>query len=122
MLTLVANYLLCIESFARMATLNCERSGPHPAKPSRDALAECVGGDNRPIFLNRPNVKSLDVAQVGDTFYYFSAGFLTFKQSEFTSCLSADRPLLRLECRVAARVSLVAGLCATWNPSCVAEA
>src|ERR1019366_8584889 len=66
-LTLVANYLLCIESFARMATLNCERSGPHPAKPSRDALAECVGGDNRPIFLNRTNVKSLDVAQVGDT-------------------------------------------------------
>ena len=49
MLTLVANYLLCIESFARMATLNCERSGPHPAKPSRDALAECVGGDKRPI-------------------------------------------------------------------------
>src|ERR1700677_4159481 len=42
-LTLVANYLLCIESFARTATLNCERSGPHPAKPPRDALAECVG-------------------------------------------------------------------------------
>src|SRR5664280_3409714 len=72
---------------------------------------ECIGGDNRPIFLNRTNLKSLDVAQVGDTLYYFSAGFLTFKQSEFTSCLSADRPLLRLECRVAARVSLVAGLC-----------
>jgi len=62
------------------------------------------------MFLNRTNVKSLDVAQVGDTLYYFSAGFLTFKQSEFTSCLSADRPLLKLECRVAARVSLVAGL------------
>jgi len=39
----LANYLLCIESCARMATLNCERSGPPPAKPSRDALAECVG-------------------------------------------------------------------------------
>jgi hypothetical protein len=51
------------------------------------------------MFLNRTNVKSLDVAQVGDM-YYFSAGFLTFKQSEFTSCLSADRPLLKLECRV----------------------
>ena len=63
------------------------------------------------MFLNRTNVKSLDVAQVGDTLYYFSAGFLTFKQSDFTSCLSADRPLLRLECRVAARVSPVAGLC-----------
>ena len=73
-------------------------------------LRERIGGDKRPIFLNRINVKSLDVAQVGDTLYYFSAGFLTFKQSEFTSCLSADRPLLRLECRVAARVSLVAGL------------
>ena len=80
-----------------------------------------IGEDNRPIFLNRTNVKSLDVAQVGDTLYYFSAGFLTFKQSEFTSCLSADRPLLRLECRVASRVSLV-GASATWNPSCVAEA
>jgi hypothetical protein len=35
--------------------------------------------------------------------------------------LSADRPLLRLECRVAARVSLGAAS-GTWNPSCVAEA
>ena len=61
------------------------------------------------MFLNRTNVKSLDVAQVGDTLYYFSAGFLTFKQSEFTSCLSADQPLLKLECQVGARVSLVAG-------------
>src|ERR1035438_2910619 len=94
MLTLVANYLLCIESFARMATLNCERSGPHPAKPSRDALAECVGGDNRPIFLNRTNVKSLDVAQVGEMLYYFSAGFLTFKQSDFTSCLLTGQSFL----------------------------
>jgi hypothetical protein len=58
------------------------------------------------MFLNRTNVKSLDVAQVGDRLYYFSAGFLTFKQSDLTSCLSADRPLLRLQCRVAARVSL----------------
>ena len=56
-------------------------------------------------------MKSLDVAQLGDMLYYFSAGFLTFKQCDLTSCLSADRPLLRLECRVAARVSLVAGLC-----------
>jgi len=71
---------------------------------------ECIGGDKRPIFLNRTNVKSLDVAQVGDTLYYFSAGFLTFRQSEFTSCLSAGRPLLKLECRVAARVSLLTGL------------
>src|SRR5664280_970252 len=71
---------------------------------------ECIGGDNRPIFLNRTNVKSLDVAQVRDTLYYFSAGFLTFKQSDFTSCLSADRPLLKLECRIGARVSLVAAL------------
>ena len=71
---------------------------------------ECFGGDKRPIFLNRTNVRSLDVAQVGDTLYYFSAGFLTFKQREFTSCLRVDRPLLKLECRVAARVSLVAGL------------
>jgi hypothetical protein len=62
------------------------------------------------MLLNRTNVKSFDVAQVGDTLYYFSAGFLSFKQSEVTSCLSADRPLLRLECRVRARVSLVAGL------------
>jgi len=44
-LTLVANDLLCTESFARMAPLNCERSGPHPAKPSRDALAERIGDD-----------------------------------------------------------------------------
>src|SRR5260370_39696533 len=73
-------------------------------------LDERIGGDKRPIFWNRTNVKSLDVAQVGDTLYYFSAGFLTFKQSEVTSCLSADRPLLKLECRVGARVSLVAGL------------
>ena len=62
------------------------------------------------MFLNRANVKSLDVAQVGDMLYYSSAGFLTFKQSEFTSCLSADRSLLKLECRVGAKVSLVAGL------------
>ena len=55
-------------------------------------------------------MKSLDVAQVGDTLYYFSAGFLSFKQSEFTSCLSVDRPLLERECRVGARVRLVAGL------------
>lgn len=61
------------------------------------------------------------MARLGQTLYYFSAGFLTFKQSDFTSCLSADRPLLRLECRVAARVTLMAAS-DTWNPSCVAEA
>ena len=47
-----------------------------------------IGGDNRPIFLNRTNVKSLDVAQVGEMLYYLSAGFLTFKQSDFTPCLT----------------------------------
>lgn len=57
----------------------------------------------------------------GQTLYYFSAGFLTFKQSEFASCLNADRPLLRRECRVAARGMLMAAS-DTWNPSCVAEA
>ena len=67
------------------------------------------------MFLNRTNVKSLDVAQVGDTLYYFSAGFLTFKQSEFTSCLSADQPLLRLQRRVAALVSLRVAS-DVWNP------
>src|ERR1035437_9632389 len=80
----------------------CWRKGrlPLPILPTvlPATLETCFGEDNRPIFLNRTNVKSLDVAQVGDTLYYLSAGFLTFKQSEFTSCLSADRPLLRLEC------------------------
>ena len=42
-----------------------------------EAADECIGGDKRPIFWNRTNLKSLDVAQVGDTLYYFSAGFLT---------------------------------------------
>ena len=83
-------------------------------------LDERIGGDKRPIFWNRTNVKSLDVAQVGETLYYFSAGFLTFKQSDFTSCLSADQSLLRLERRVAARVRLMTAS-DTWNPSCVAE-
>ena len=46
--------------------------------------------------------------------YYLSAGFLTFEQSDLTSRLSADRPLLRLECRVAARVRLGA-TSATWE-------
>jgi hypothetical protein len=36
-------------------------------------------------------VKSLDVAQAGKTLYYFSAGFLIFNQSDFTSGLNADR-------------------------------
>jgi len=80
-----------------------------------------VTGNNRPKFVNRANVKSPDVAQVGEMLYYFSAGFLTFEQWDFTSCLNADRPLLRLECRVAARVRLMAAS-GTWNPSCVAEA
>jgi hypothetical protein len=61
------------------------------------------------------------MARLGQTLYYFSAGFLTFKQSDFTSCLSADRQLPRLECRVAARVTLMAAS-DTWNPSCVEEA
>ena len=61
-------------------------------------------------------MKSLDVAQVGDALYYFSAGFLTFKQSDLTSRLSSDRPLLRLECRVAARVTLMTAS-DTWNPT-----
>src|ERR1017187_2360775 len=66
-------------------------------------------------------VLSRSIGLVGEMLYYFSAGFLTFKQSDFTSCLSTDRSLLRLECRVAARVRLGAGP-DTWNPSCVAEA
>jgi hypothetical protein len=76
----------------------------------------CITGINRSIFLNRTNVKSLDVAQARETLYYFSAGFLTFKQSDFTSCLSLDRPLLSSECRVAARVTLMTAS-DTWNPT-----
>ena len=60
------------------------------------------------------------MAQVGDVLYYFSAGFLTFKQCDFTSCLNADRPLLRLECRVVARVALGGLWC--LDLLCVAEA
>ena len=60
------------------------------------------------MFLNRTNVKSLDVAQVGETLYYSSARFSFFKQSDSTPRLSVDRRLLRLECRVAARVNFVA--------------
>ena len=71
------------------------------------------------MFLNRTNVKALDVAQVGDRLYYSSAGFLTFKQSDFTSCLSADRPLLKLECRVGKELAAWRASVA-WNPSCVA--
>src|ERR1035438_8434904 len=67
----------------------------------------CIVENNRPIFLKPLNAKSLDVAQMGETLYYFSAGFLTFKQSDFISCLIADRPLLRLQCRVAARVTVM---------------
>jgi hypothetical protein len=40
-LTLVANYLLCIESFAPDAIFNCEDQDLRPAQPSRGALAEC---------------------------------------------------------------------------------
>jgi hypothetical protein len=64
-----------------------------------------------PVVLTTPVI-----AQVGDTLYYFSAGFLTFKQSDFTSCLSADRRLPRLQCRVAARVRLMTAS-DTWNPA-----
>jgi len=48
MLTLVANYLLCIESFTPDAIFNCEDQDLRPAQPSRGALAECVG-DNASI-------------------------------------------------------------------------
>jgi hypothetical protein len=41
--TLVANYLLCIESFTPDAIFNCEDQDLRPAQPSRGALAECVG-------------------------------------------------------------------------------
>jgi hypothetical protein len=54
------------------------------------------------------------MARLGQTLYYLSAGFLTFKQGDFTSCLSADRPLLRLECRVAVRATLKAAS-DTWE-------
>ena len=60
-------------------------------------------GSYRPIFLYRTNLNLLDVATVGDVLYYLSAGFLRFKHDDHTSCLNADRALLRLECRVEAR-------------------
>ena len=81
---------------------------------------ERIGGDKRPIFLDGIIWATPVRAQVGEPLYYFSAGFLTFKQSDFTSCLSADQSLLRLERRVAARVRLMTAS-DTWNPSCVAE-
>ena len=46
----------------------------------------------------------------------FQLDFPTLKQSDFTSYLNADRLLLRLECRVATRVSLGAAS-GTWSPS-----
>jgi hypothetical protein len=50
MLTLVANYLLWIESFVLDGDFNCETSGHRPAQPSRDALAECVNAQiNRAV-------------------------------------------------------------------------
>jgi hypothetical protein len=75
-----------------------------------------LGGDKRPIFLDGIIWATPVIAQVGETLYYFSAGFLTFKQSDFTSCLSADRRLPRLQCRVAARVRLMTAS-DTWNPA-----
>jgi hypothetical protein len=48
------------------------------------------GGDKRPIFLDGIIRGTPVTAQVGETLYYLSAGFLTFNQIDFTSCLSAD--------------------------------
>jgi hypothetical protein len=53
-------------------------------------LGECIGGDKRPIFLDGIIRGTPVTAQVGETLYYLSAGFLTFNQIDFTSCLSAD--------------------------------
>jgi hypothetical protein len=66
-------------------------------------------------------MRTLDVAQARETLNDFPAGFLTFKRCDFTSCLNADRSLLRLECRVEAQARLIAAN-DTWNPSCVAVA
>ena len=53
-------------------------------------LDECFGGDKRPIFLDGIIRGTPVTAQVGETLYYLSAGFLTFNQIDFTSRLSAD--------------------------------
>jgi hypothetical protein len=66
-------------------------------------------GSYRPIFLYSANLISLDVAPIGEVLYYFSAGFLTFKHGDLTSCLSAGRPLLRHEGRVETRARFRAG-------------
>ena len=62
------------------------------------------------MFVNRTNVKSLDVAQVGDTLYYFSADFLTFKQSDFHFLFESGSAVAETRVPGVARVSLVAGL------------
>lgn len=59
-------------------------------RASRRNCAGRIVENYRPIFWNRPSVKSLDVAQVGETLYSFSAGFLTFQQSDLTSCLNPE--------------------------------
>jgi len=57
---------------------------------SQGLLDERIGGDKRPIFLDGIIRGTPVTAQVGETLYYLSAGFLTFNQIDFTSCLSAD--------------------------------
>jgi hypothetical protein len=56
----------------------------------RRNLETRFGGDKRPIFLDGIIRGTPVTAQVGETLYYLSAGFLTFNQIDFTSCLSAD--------------------------------
>jgi len=68
-----------------------------------------IVGFYRPIFLCSAILILLDVAPIGEVLYYLSAGFLTFKHGDLTSCLSADLPLLRLECRIEARARFRAG-------------
>jgi hypothetical protein len=63
-------------------------------RPERDYLQrrldERLGGDKRPIFLDGIIWATPVIAQVGETLYYFSAGFLTFKQSDFGVVPLAD--------------------------------
>ena len=46
------------------------------------------------MFLNRTNVKSLDVAQVGETLYYSSARFSSSNRVILLLVLSVDRPVV----------------------------
>ncbi len=102
----------CVQGAQDLSRLS---TGQRSLFATRFLGSERIVGNNRPIFFNPLNAKSPDVAQMEETLYYFSAGFLTFKQSDFTSRLIVDRPLLRLQCRVAARVSLMT-VSDTWNP------